>query len=132
MSIDHKSDHETSGLVTLGSTLRCNFPPRHIWIGLSDPARTGGRVIVVNLTTLRENSVDADCILGPSDYPLLTHATAVAFSRYRFAAASALEAAVQRSEFTVIQSISPTALQKILDAARVSSQLPSAARALVG
>ena len=132
MSIKYESDHEMSGLIALGTTLRCKLPPCHIWIVLSDPARTGGRIVIVNFTTLRENTVDVACILVPSDYPLLKHPSTVAFSRHRSGVASALEAAVHRSEFAVLQPVSPAVLRRILDAARVSPQLPPADMVLLG
>jgi len=62
----------------LGSTLRCNLPPRHIWIVLTDPVRTGGHILVANLTSLTDDCVDDTCILDPADFALLTHKTTVA------------------------------------------------------
>jgi hypothetical protein len=43
---------------TLGTTLRCNLPPRHIWIVLTDPACTGGEILLVNFTSVTEECVD--------------------------------------------------------------------------
>jgi hypothetical protein len=45
-------------MITLGTTLRCNLPPRHIWIVITDPARTKGDILLANLTTLTDDSVD--------------------------------------------------------------------------
>ena len=70
-------------MIALGTTLRCNLPPRHIWVVLSDPQRTGGNILVVNMTTLTEDCVDDLCILGPEDFVLLTHRTVIAYSRHR-------------------------------------------------
>jgi len=69
-------------MIGLGTTLRCNLPPRHIWVVLSNPQLTEGKILVVNLSTLREGCIDDVCILGPEDYDLLTHPTTVAYSRH--------------------------------------------------
>jgi len=65
----------------LGTTLRCNLSPRHIWVVLTDPARTGGDVLLANLTSLTDDCVDDACVLEPADFALLTHKTTVAYSR---------------------------------------------------
>ena len=40
---DWMSKHGFFGfhLALLGTTLRCNLPPRHLWVVISDPTRTG-------------------------------------------------------------------------------------------
>ena len=68
-------------MIRLGTTLRCELPPRHIWVVLSDPAANAGRILMVNMTTLRDSCVDDACVLGPQDYLPLTHATTMAYSR---------------------------------------------------
>jgi hypothetical protein len=34
-------------MIALGTTLRSNRPPRHIWIVITDPARTNGELLLV-------------------------------------------------------------------------------------
>ncbi len=63
-------------MIGLGTTLRCNLPPRHIWVVLSDPLQTDDQILLVNMTTLADDCIDDSCILTPADYPLLTHETA--------------------------------------------------------
>jgi hypothetical protein len=118
-------------MIGLGTTLRCNVPPRHIWVVLSDPAQTGGRILLANLTTLTEECVDDACILGPADYPLLTHATSVAFSRAQIGTESALQRLVQEGSFSLISPILSAALGKILKGARQSRELSERQKALV-
>ncbi len=118
-------------MIRLGTTLRCNLPPRHIWVVLCDPARTLGRILMVNFTTLRETSVDDLCILDQSDYSLLTHKTTVAFSRHQSGEVTALEELIKRGEFSIIEPIGKTVLSKIVIAAMSSPQLPPAMKKLL-
>jgi hypothetical protein len=118
-------------MIGLGTTLRCNLPPRHIWVVLSDPARTGGDILMVNLTTLTEDCVDDVCVLRPTDYPLLTHATTVAYSRAQAGPVSALEAQVQQGSFSIITPLPAAALREVVQGAQISRQLSEAKKRLV-
>lgn len=78
-------------MIALGTTLRCNLPPRHLWVVISDPQQTGDAILLVSLTTLREGCVDDVCILNAPDFPGdPTHATTAAYSRAKQAALLAL------------------------------------------
>src|SRR6266542_2820635 len=101
-------------MIGLGTTLRCNLPPRHIWIVLSDPAQTSDRILLVNLTTLTDDCVDDVCILEPSDYPLLTQATTLAYSRAKAGTACKLEELVAAGDFSMITKVPTTVLAKAL------------------
>jgi hypothetical protein len=98
---------------------------------LSNPQITGGRILVVNLSTLREGCVDDICILGREDYDLLTHPTTVAYSRHEMGSAAGLELAVRHGLFTIITPVPTVTLAKILDGARRSRELPKAAKDLL-
>ena len=87
----------------LGATFRSNEHPRHIWVVLSDPARTHDRILFVCLTTLRDTCPDDECILGPEDYRHLRHRTAVAFSRAIEGRWSQLEQAVRKQMFAQLE-----------------------------
>ena len=119
-------------MIGLGTTLRCDLPPRHIWVVITDPARTNGDILLVNLTTLTDDCVDDACILGPADYPLLNHATTVAYSRSQTGTVVGLEALVEQGLFIGITPIPPATLQRILQAARVSRELSADKKRLVG
>ena len=118
-------------MIRLGTTLRCNLPPRHVWIVLSDPAQTGGRILLANLTTLTEDCVDDACILGPADYPLLTHATTVAYSRAQTGTAAVLQELVDDGDFRLITPIPATTLAKIVKAARRTRELSDSQKQLL-
>ena len=119
-------------MISLGTTLRSNIPPRHIWVVLSDPQRTFGTILVVNMTTLAENCVDDLCAIGPEDYSLLDHATTIAYSRHRAGPAAGLEAAVQRGDFSIITPVPQATLRRILAGASNSLQIPTAKKYLLG
>jgi hypothetical protein len=119
-------------MIALGTTLRCNLPPRHIYVVLSDPVQTGGSILLVNVTTLDDDSVDDACILGPSDYvPYLTHATTVAYSRAQTGAATRLQELVEDGQFRLIAPIPLPTLAKILKGAHQSRELSRSQKELV-
>jgi hypothetical protein len=119
-------------MITLGTTLRCNLPPRHIWVVLSDPQRTGGEILMVNMTTLTEDCVDDLCLLSPADFELLTHTTTLAYSRHRAGAVTGLQGLIENGSFSVITPVPAPALQRILDGARRSAQIPAVKKTLLG
>lgn len=117
---------------TLGTTLRCNLPPRHIWIVLTDPARTGGEILLVNFTSLTEECVDDTCILAQADFILLTHDTSVAYSRSQVGTVAKLEELIGQGVFTEVTPVPPATLQKILQGARDTRELSADKKRLIG
>jgi len=118
----------------LGTVLRSNAPPRHLWIILSDPFQTAGSVLLVNFTTLREQSADDECILTSDEYPgvLTSPQSVIAFSRAKVGSMVALEAAVNRGDFTVVATPLPgETLAEIIEAGRNSKQLSDAKKRLL-
>ena len=116
----------------LGTTLRCNLPPRHIWIVITDPARTGGEILIVNLTSLTEECVDDACILAQADFALLTHDTTVAYSRSQIGTDAKLDGLITQGVFTVVTPVPGATLQKILEGARNSRELSADKKRLIG
>ncbi len=119
-------------MLALGSTLRCNLPPRHIWIVLTDPARTGGEILIANLTSLNEECVDDVCILAQTDFILLTHNTTVAYSRSQVGTAGKLEELIGQRAFTEVTPVPPETLQRILRGARATRELSADKKRLIG
>lgn len=118
-------------MIGLGTTLRSNSPPRHIWIVLSDPSATGGKILMVNMTSLTEHCIDDVCILDENDYELLTHKTTIAYSRRKRGNAGGLEKALALGEFVELPSLTPATLLKIIEGARRTRELSSADQALL-
>ena len=119
-------------MIALGTTLRCNLPPRHLWVALSDPQQTGDAILLVSLTTLREGCVDDVCILEAADFPgYLTHATSVAYSRAKAGSAGALADAVADGSFTVVSPIPQPTLARIIAGARKSDELSASNKQLL-
>lgn len=111
-------------MIALGTTLRCNLPPRHLWVVLSDPRHTGDAILLVSLTMLREGCIDDACVLSASDFPgFLIHATTVAYSRAKAGSAAALSASVANGSFTIVSSVPEETLAKIIEGARTSEEL---------
>lgn len=116
----------------LGTTLRCNCPPRHIWVVLSDPNRTGGEILLVNLTSLTDDCVDDACILEPEDFVLLTTRTTVAYSRSQVGRSQLLDALIANRQFTQVTAVPQATLQRMLQGGNCSPELSSAKKALLG
>jgi hypothetical protein len=119
-------------MIGLGTTLRCNLPPRHLYVVLSDPAQTGGPILLVNLTALDDDCVDDASILGAEDYPrFLTHATPVAYSRAQAGTVARLQALVEGGHFRLIAPIPPPTPAKMLKGAHQSRELSDSQKQLV-
>lgn len=119
-------------MLALGTTLRCNLPPRHIWIVLTDAARTGGEILIANLTSLTEECVDDVCILAQTDFILLTHDTTVADSRAQVGTSAKLEELIGQRVFTEVTPVPPSTLQRILQGARDSRELSADKKRFIG
>lgn len=119
-------------MIALGTTLRCNLPPRHLWVVISDPTRTGGPILLVSMTTLTEDCVDDGCILNPGDFTLLNHATAVAYSRAQIGTVAKLAVLIQQGAFSVVTTVSAATLNKLLAGAQRSRELSAIQKQLVG
>jgi len=117
-------------MLQLGTTLRCNLPPRHIWIVLSDPAHTE-EILLVNLTSLTDDCVDDVCILSPADFELLTHKTTVAYSRAQIGTATKLNKLIAQGIFTRITPVASATLHKIVSGARSTRQLSQSQKRLL-
>jgi hypothetical protein len=119
-------------MVGLGTVLKSKSAPYHRWLILSDPARTGGNVLLVSLTTFDDECEDDECVLERKDYKELDHETAVAFSFKRVGPAKALNAAVKTGEFRVLDAMPQETLKRILKAAANSNYLGAIHRTLLG
>jgi hypothetical protein len=116
----------------LGSTYRCNLPPRHIWVIISNPSDHEGRFLFVNFTTRTERCLDDACILEPGDYPpFLTQITTVAYSRFVFGDLAGLKTLLETGQFSEMPLIPPITLQKIISGARSTPEMPKAAKSLL-
>ena len=119
-------------LIDLGTTLRCNYPPCHFWVVLSNLAQTGGLFLFVNMTSFDGMTCTDDaCLLEPSDYELLTHTTTIAYSGSHIGRVSDLTQSIQRGEFGLVTPVPPLTLAKIIDGARRSPELSRARKALL-
>jgi hypothetical protein len=116
----------------LGSTYRCNLPPRHIWIIISDPEQNDDRFVLVNLTSLTGSCVDDACILENADYPpYITQRTTVAYSRFKIGNVTAMQALLEGRQFYEMPDIPAETLQKIIDGAHNSPELPNTAKSML-
>jgi len=117
--------------VELGTTLRCYYPPRHIWIVLSKPEQNDGKFLFVNLTTVGGSCQERACVLTPADYSDLDGDSTVAYSRSHVGNVSALEEAIQKGLFTPLNPLPGAALTKVIEAAKTSPHVSAVKRALL-
>ena len=119
-------------MIGLGTALKSAEYPYHRCVVLSDPARNGGQVVLVRVTTDDGTWPDRDCLLGPADWMELGHASTVAYSTCKFGpAVPQLENAIQRRMFRVITSPPPAALRRMIAMGRIAAGMPPGARRLL-
>jgi len=120
-------------MIRLGTALKCQEPPFHRCLVISEPQANGGLVVLVRVTTDDGTWPDRDCILTPTDWGELEHVSTVAYSTCKFGpAVKALEAAIQRGLFEEIPSRIASVLRKVILAAQVSAGMPPKAKKLLG
>jgi hypothetical protein len=113
----------------VGTTYRCNLPPRHIWVVISDPNQNEQAFVFVNLTSLNDNCVDDACILQPEDYPpYLTQPTTVAYSRHQIGTVSGMNMLKATGRFFEMPPIPVQTLQKIINGAHDTLELSKTAK----
>lgn len=78
---------------------------------------------MVNMTTLRDSIADSSCVLEPSDYPLITHRTTIAYFGAHSGPVSALERLVSDGIFHPVAPVPLATLGKIIVGAHRSPQL---------
>jgi hypothetical protein len=98
---------------------------------ITDP-NVNNYFLLVNITSLTDNCVDDVCILDPPDYPpFLTHRSTIAYSRYQTAHSEGIDSLLNSGLFIQMPAIPPATLNKIIDKARLSTELPDAAKILL-
>jgi len=102
---------------------RCMEPPRHIHVPIFDPQRHSDELLLVNFTTLRDTCIDDACVLHHADYPELTHATTVAYSRAITGKKSAFIRAVTAGHFIQLEDLPAATWDRIIEGARRSPEL---------
>lgn len=112
-------------MIQLGTALKSTEDPYHRWVVISDPLAGHGQIVLLRLTTDDGTWPDRDCLLGPVDWPELSHLSTVAYSTTKWGSAGkALEGAIKSGLFKVISSPSNTVLKKIIRAARTARGMP--------
>lgn len=110
-------------MFSLGSSFRCMEEPRHIFVPLFNPQVANDDLLLVNFTTLRDYSIDRDCILYPADYAELRHATTVAYSKSILGVRTKFFQAVTKRHFIQLPDLPTATLHKIICAAHLSEEL---------
>jgi hypothetical protein len=116
-------------MIGFGTALKCQEPPFHRCLILSDPQASGGMVVLVRVTTDDGTWPDRDCVLTPADWSGLDHTSTEAYSTCKFGpAVKSLEAAIQRGLFQLIPSPPLPVLRRVIAAGHTSRGMPPGAK----
>jgi hypothetical protein len=118
-------------MIRLGLALRGNFEPRHIYVVLSDPGQTGGQILFVNFTSQLSGIDDQTEIFNHGDYWILRHQSVIAFWGAQDGPATRLQLAIDREQFTPLPDLPTETLQRMIRAARTSTDLSAARKRLL-
>ena len=103
-------------------------PQRHLWIVISDPARSpDGQVLLVNVTTW-EKWKDDTCLLEPADCrtcPFIKHASCVDYARARIEGIAKIDRMVAAGLIKQQVNVGPELLARIRKGAQDSPRLPN-------
>ena len=102
----------------------------HLWIVLSDPSVDADKVLIVNLTSFRDDK-DQSCILLPGDHPFVTKKTCVNYGGIKVVAAADLERLLTAGHMKAHEPFGADVLERIRQSAAKSSHIKYAHRLIL-
>lgn len=122
-------------MATLGDAFFFSADRSHLWVVISTPRGRRGEFVMVNFTTLNENTVDESCVLQPADYPeFVEHPTAVFYIDAKVwwvAGANGYDAISFAGNITRMRAPNPATLLRIQQGALKSDFFPPDFKPLV-
>ena len=107
----------------------------HLHIVISDPGLNPGQVVLVQLTSydkfVHEIYKDSSCILRPGDHPWIRHETCVSYRDGRVVSEKILDEAAAAGHLEMVQPVSNSLLERILQGAEQTDELPNKCRAIL-
>ncbi len=107
----------------------------HLQIVISDPGRDPTSIVIVSLTSYskfeHEIYKDKSCLLNPGDHPWINHPTCVSYRDGRVVSEEILDAASNNGLVTTEPAISDEILDRILQGAEQTEELPNKCRAIL-
>lgn len=94
----------------------------HLWVVISDPAQDAANILIVNFTTLRQDS-DTACVLQAGEHPFVKHATCVNYAGAKVVSEANLTALLQAGYLRHHASVSATLLQRLREGAALSTRM---------
>ncbi len=91
----------------------------HLWMVLSDPQSDPERVLIVNLTSWREDK-DRACVLGPGDHAYVRHRTSVNYAGAKLVSAAEIEGLLESGGLASHTPLDPDVLARIRNAVPAS------------
>lgn len=113
----------------IGDTFLLRDPriDEHLWIVISEPQQDSERVVIVSLTSHREDK-DQSCVLDVGDHPWIRHKTCVSYRDTKCVAESQLDSLVQRSLLEPREAATDDLLAKLFDGAEQTDEMPNKCR----
>jgi hypothetical protein len=84
----------------------------HLWIIISDPEIDPDHLVIVNLTTYREDK-DQACVLNREDHAFIQHKTCVEYKRAKIVSAEKLQMFLDSGRISSREACSDSLLKKI-------------------
>jgi len=94
----------------------------HLWIVLSDPEQDPRRILIVNLTTVRDGS-DPACVLHVGDHHFVRHDTCVSYAGAKVVSGADIERLFQAKALSHNVAVSPEVLERIRRGAGDSTRM---------
>lgn len=87
----------------------------HLWIIVNDPSKSPELIVMVNMTTHRDDK-DQACVLDVGDHPYIKRRTCINFSQAKMVLMENLDALIQSGKLVSHQPCSELLLKRIRDA----------------
>lgn len=99
----------------------------HLWIVLSDPSYNSEQVVIVNITSWRDEGEelnDSSCIVNDGEHPFIEHKSYIIYSQARITTVGSLQSAFDSGVLHMHENCSDEFLSKVLEGAANSRFTP--------
>ncbi len=117
-------------MLRFGFAVKSQAAPYHRMVVISDPIGNGGWIVVVLVTTRRDEKWEPDCVLTPAEWDQLDHESVIAFANAKgpVQCGPAWVKAIESGVFIVIPSPPAATMAKIIAAAKAPDVMAPAVR----
>jgi hypothetical protein len=112
---------------TFSANDQYNHIDDHLWVIISYPIDSPGKIVIVNVTSWKNNAAginDESCVINAGEHPRILHKSFVFYRKAKFTTLSELASALNCNAIIKDESCSDALLDKILDGASNSRYTP--------